>query len=117
MRRDPRSFLWDVQDAAGAIRQFLQQRDFDAYMTDLMLRSAVERQLATIGEALTQLRRLDPELAARIPELRGVIAFRNNLIHGYSQIDDYEVWRAIEHDLPALCARVTALLAELGDAP
>ncbi len=83
MRRDPRAYLWDVREAADAIASFVLGRGFDDYSGDLMLRSAVERQLAIIGEALSQLARVERSLAARIPEVRRVIAFRNVLIHGY----------------------------------
>jgi len=38
MRRDPRSFLWDVCDAADAIASFAQGRSFDDYLADRMLR-------------------------------------------------------------------------------
>ena len=96
MRRDPRSFLWDVREAADAIKQFTQGRRFDDYATDLMLRSAVERQFEIIGEALSQLTRVDEVLAARIPELRQIIGFRNALIHGYDQIDDDKESGAIQ---------------------
>jgi uncharacterized protein with HEPN domain len=58
MRRDPRAYLWDVREAADAIAGFVQFRSFDDYARDLMLRSAVERQLAIIGEALSQLARV-----------------------------------------------------------
>ena len=67
MRRDPRAYLWDVREAADAIASFMQGRGFDAYAGDLMFCSAVERQLAIIGEALSQLARADHDLAARIP--------------------------------------------------
>jgi uncharacterized protein with HEPN domain len=57
MRRDPRSFLWDVCNAADAIASFVHGRSFGDYSTDRMLRSAVERQFEIIGEALSQLAR------------------------------------------------------------
>ncbi len=114
MRRDPRAYLWDVREAADAIAGFVRGRGFSVYAADLMLRSAVERQLGIIGEALSQLARVDPALAARVPELRRVIAFRNVLIHGYDRIDDAGVWRIVEGDLPPLRARAAALLMELG---
>lgn len=82
MRRDPRSFLWDARAAADAIVGFTHGRSFDEYLSDLMLRSAVERQFEIIGEALSQRRRTDPALAGRIPELLPVIGFRNALLHG-----------------------------------
>jgi hypothetical protein len=75
MRRDPRAYLWDGREAADAIAGFTQDRNFDDYAGHLMFRSAVERQLAIIGEALSQLAKVDQGLAARIPELRRVIAF------------------------------------------
>jgi uncharacterized protein with HEPN domain len=63
MRRDPRAYLWDVREAADAIAGFMQGRSYDAHVGDLMFRSAVERQLAIIGEALRQLTRVDQGLA------------------------------------------------------
>ncbi len=87
MRRNPRSFLWDVFDAADAIFSFTNGRSFNDYTTDRMFRSAVERQFAIIGEALSQLEKTDPAVAARILDLRRIIGFRNKLIHGYDRID------------------------------
>jgi uncharacterized protein with HEPN domain len=92
----------DVREAADAIASFMQGRSFNDYAGDLMFRSAVERQLAIIGEALNQLARVDQGLAERIPELRRVIAFRNVLIHGYDQIDTAGVWRIVEADFAAV---------------
>jgi uncharacterized protein with HEPN domain len=60
-----------------------------------MLRSAVERQLAKIGEALSQFASVDRGLAARIPESRKVVAFRNLLIHGYDRSNSAGPWRIV----------------------
>jgi len=62
-------------------------RDFAEFDTDIMLRSAVERQFEIIGEALGTLARVDATIAARIPEFRDIVAFRNILIHGYAILD------------------------------
>jgi len=75
-----------------------------------MLRSAVERQFEIIGEALTQLAKLDEALAAHISEYRRIIAFRNILIHGYAEVDDRLVWDIIKTKLPTLRQQVEALL-------
>jgi len=72
----------------------------------------VERQFEIIGEALAQLARLDAALAAKIPELREIIAFRNVLIHGYAAIDRARVWRVVEENLPQLRAALAELLGE-----
>lgn len=81
-----------------------------------MLRSAVERQLEIAGEALTQALRHHPGvLTDEIPEAPRIIAFRNQLAHGYADIVDEIVWAIVEHDVPALRDRITMLLAILDD--
>jgi uncharacterized protein with HEPN domain len=76
-----------------------------------MLRSAVERQLEIVGEALAQLARIDTETASRISEHRRIIAFRNILIHGYAEIDHRIVWDVLEGKLPVVRAEARALLS------
>jgi uncharacterized protein with HEPN domain len=70
----------------------------------------VERQFEIIGEALNQLSRLDRELAARIPDLPRIVAFRNILIHGYAVVDDELVWQVLVERLPGLEAAIRELL-------
>ena len=77
-----------------------------------MLRLAVERAFAIIGEALVQLTRLDAALAARITESHSIIAFRNILVHAYAQVDDRIVWGIVQTKLPVLVREVAALMAE-----
>lgn len=113
MRRDPRMYLWDMQQAARLIAQFANDRTFDDYLADPMFHAAVERQFEIIGEALAQLSRLDPALAARITDHQAIIGFRNILIHGYAIIDDKTVWQAVETNLPILLRELDGLLAEL----
>jgi uncharacterized protein with HEPN domain len=79
-----------------------------------MLRAAVERQFEIIGEALRNLQKEAPELARELPELSQAIAFRNILIHAYTTIDHRTVWRTIHESLPALRARLAALLDRTG---
>jgi uncharacterized protein with HEPN domain len=73
-------------------------------------RSAVERQFEIVGEALRQLRDVDPDAAAAIPELARIVAFRNILIHGYASVDDRLVWGVVEGKLPALRIALGSLL-------
>jgi uncharacterized protein with HEPN domain len=76
-----------VLDAVANVEAFVGDATADGYARDALLRSAVERQLEIIGEALNQLSRVAPEIADRIPELRRIVAFRNLLIHGYAAVD------------------------------
>ena len=86
MLRDARCYLWDALKAAEAVHTFLRGKTYEAFIEDDLVRSAVERQLEIIGEALSQLAKVDPEMANNIAELRRIIAFRNILIHGYAAI-------------------------------
>lgn len=81
-----------------------------------MLRSAVERQFEIVGESLSQLAKSDADLAAQIPELPRVVAFRNILIHGYANVDDALVWQLLTDKLPQLdMALRTLLVNSTGD--
>jgi hypothetical protein len=40
-----------------------------------------------MGEALNQLSKLDATLAAQLPDLPQIVAFRNQLIHGYATVN------------------------------
>jgi uncharacterized protein with HEPN domain len=116
MQRDARTYLWDIQAAADAIERFVAGLDVQTYAASEVVHAAVERKFEVIGEALSQLARLDPALASRIPNLREIIAFRNVLIHGYAAIEHARVWRIIETSLPDLRATISALIDELGTA-
>jgi hypothetical protein len=75
MHADARKLLWDAEQAAGRINRFTAGKTFTDYQADEYFRSAVERQFEIIGEALSQLQRIDPATAARMPELPRIVAF------------------------------------------
>lgn len=114
MQRDPRAFLWDVREAAHAIRSFTAGLDAKNYVCNELVKAAVERKFEVIGEALNQLSKLAPILAARIPDVPQIVAFRNQLSHGYATVNPDTVWNIVQHALPDLQAAVQALLDELG---
>jgi len=110
MRLEAKKYLYDIQQAASLIVQFTEAKTFADYQQDSMLRLAVERALTTIGEALSQLAKLDSALAAQFSEYQRIIAFRNVLIHSYAEIDDRIVWDVIEQKLPALHQQAIRLI-------
>lgn len=111
MHADARKFLWDARRAAERVAHFTRGKTFAEYEADDLLRSGVERQLAIVGEALAQLRRIDPTTAAAISELPRITGFRNVLIHGYATVDNRIVWGVIEANLAPLLTSLDALLA------
>jgi len=112
MYGDAAKLIWDAQQALQRIQRFVARKDFAAYQSDELLRSAVERQFEILGEALNQLSRLDPNMAEKIPDLPRIVAFRNILIHGYASVDDRLVWGVVESRLEPLLDVVAALLSE-----
>lgn len=110
MRIESKKYLYDIASAAKLALGFIASKTFADYSADPMLRSAVERQLEIVGEALAQLARTDPAAASQIGEHQRIIAFRNILIHGYSEIDHRIVWNVLELKLPVVLRQASNLL-------
>jgi uncharacterized protein with HEPN domain len=113
MPRDPRSFLFDVREAADAISAFIAPVDFDGYAASPLIHSAVERKFEIIGEALNLLSKSEPALARQVPDLERIVAFRNLLIHGYSGVNHARVWAIANELLPGLRQAVSEILDKL----
>jgi len=99
--RDVRTYLFDLEKACRPIVQFTRGVSREAFFVDELLRSAVERQLEIVGEAMRQALDLDPSLADQVTDIRPIIAFRNRPAHGYSKIDRGEVWAICQDDVPS----------------
>ena len=104
MKRDPRAFLLDIQQAAEAIQAAVSGLTLEQCEQSRLIRSAVEREFIIIGEALTNLSRREPELFVRIAEAPQIISFRNKLTHGYVSINHRLVWGVIQQLLQQLGA-------------
>ncbi len=55
---------------------------------------------------------MDAALAKRITDFRGIVAFRNILVHAYAQVDDRLVWDIVQAKLPVLIREVAELMNE-----
>jgi uncharacterized protein with HEPN domain len=114
MQPDPRAYLWDVREAALAIQEFVAGMDVATYAATPLVYSAVERKFEIIGEALGQLARRDAALASRVPNLPQIVAFRNQLIHGYAVVNHSTVWNVVQDSLPATAGMCTGAAARAG---
>lgn len=95
-------WLIDAQQAARSIIAFAKTRRVDDLADDDLFRSAIYWKFMIVGEALSRLRSLDETKLARVHEAHRIIGFRNQIVHGYSRIDDEITWRIIEQKLPVL---------------
>ncbi len=112
MQREVRKYLYDVSKACEAIMGFTSEKRFEDYKQDLFLRSAVERQLMIIGEALNQAERINPQLSKQITDFRRIVNLRNVIVHGYAVVEDETIWGVVQQELPVLAEEVTAMLGK-----
>ena len=109
-RRKPEKYLYDMLSSCEFLLEFTAGKTVDDYINERAFRSAVERELQIIGEALIHLEKTTPELAARIPEYQNIIGFRHVLVHGYDRLDPMTVWNVIETKLDGLSEKIRSLL-------
>ncbi len=117
LNRRIRNYLSDIYQAAQAVHRFAEGKTEEDYLADRMLRSAIEREMTIICEAMRELDRTDPEITARFTGYRDIIRFRTFLVHLYMDIDDEKVWGFAKDDIPVLAAEAEDLLNEMGWPP
>jgi uncharacterized protein with HEPN domain len=113
MPHEPGKFLHDLLDSARFLVGFTADRKYEDYLADRGFRSAVERELITIGEAVLRLNKLDASLCAQISEYQRIISFRNILVHGYDAIKPDLVWLVVTDKLGPLIQEAETLLQTL----
>jgi len=106
------AYLWDMLDAARAVRNFVTSRSLEDYASDRMLRGAVERHIEIIGEAANRVSRGFQAAHAEIP-WRQIIAQRNVLTHEYGEVDDGLIWRVATLRIPELINQLERLMPPL----
>ena len=104
-----RKYLSDILMAVSLFNEFTADiKDFNDYVSDKKTQSAVERQLAIIGEALNHFRRLHPEI--QVDSDKQIVAFRNRLIHAYDNLDNSIIWAILSRHVQPLKFEVEKLL-------
>ncbi len=95
------AFLWDMLQAAITLRDFARGRTLQDYTGDIMLRSAVERQIEIIGEAA---RKVSDSFQQQHPEIpwTGIVGQRHVLAHEYGEVDHQRIWKVVTDHIPQL---------------
>lgn len=106
-----KKYLYDIINSIGLIRVFLTEvTSFNDYSKDLKTKSAVERQLGIIGEAVNKYQKIT--LEQKLENGVQIINLRNRLVHAYDGIDDSIIWVVINKHLQPLKEEVEKLLKE-----
>ena len=108
--RDPQKYVYDMLNCCEFLLEFTKGKTVEDYINDRAFRSALERELQIIGEAMMQLDSIAPKTAELIHEHRNIIGFRNVLVHGYDSLDPATVWNVVETKLVDLREQLSRLL-------
>jgi uncharacterized protein with HEPN domain len=103
-----KKYLFDIRESIESIESYLgDKRDYNEYLNNKMLRRAVEREFEIIGEAMTKLDKISPEIP--ISSKKQIINIRNRVIHGYDKIDNEIIWGTIVRHIPILKTEIEKL--------
>ncbi len=104
-----KKYLFDIFESIKSIEMYLgDKRDFNIYLSDKMLRRAIEREFEIIGEAISRIERINSNID--ISSKKQIISMRNRVIHGYDKIDDEIMWGIIVRHLPVLKKEIEILI-------
>ena len=108
MNEQVKKYLSDILFSIDCIQEFVHDIDFNHYIKDLKTKSAVERQLGIVGEAISKLEKITKEVSLQYT--RQIIGMRNRIIHAYDSVDDEVIWAIVRKYLPELKEEIEKLL-------
>ena len=108
-----RDLLSDIVRSIDEINEFaagLTIEDFKQYLSNKMMRRAIERDLIIIGEAMHDIVKVDHTRVMRIKNSKRVIELRNDVVHSYDDLANEKIWNFIWKELPYLRKEVSHIL-------
>ncbi len=111
MKKDPRVYFAQILEKIERITAYTESGK-ESFFSNPIIQDAVIRNLEVIGEAA---KRIPEDYRASLPAIpwRGITGLRDVLIHQYEMVNPAEVWRIVEHDLPALEGTIRKILPPL----
>ena len=105
-------WLFDIKLSLDEIDSFFEHQDkiFNNYKENLMLKRAVERNLEIIGEAVNRILKKDSTFSEKITYTKAIISLRNQVIHSYDNISDENIWSILINHLPKLKSEIEILI-------
>ena len=101
--------LYDIKFAIEEIDSYFDQdnKSFENYQANILLKRAIERDLEIIGEATNRILKEDPEF--EIENAYRIVGLRNQIIHGYDTVSDENIWGVLINYLPKLRVEIEKL--------
>lgn len=95
----------DVLNSVDHILSFTNELEsFDQYKRNFLIKGAVERHLAIIGEAINKFLKESSE--NDLSNSKQIVSLRNRLIHSYDNVDDRIIWTIVRRHLNPLKAEI-----------
>ncbi len=111
MKEEILVWLEDILQAIVEINEFLPaDRQFSSFQKDLKTKRAVERNIEIIGEAMSRILKIKPDIL--ISDSRKVVDTRNRIIHGYDTVSEEVIWLIVIKYLPILYQEIEKLLSD-----
>jgi len=110
-KREWRLFTEDIFESIGLIEQYVENMDFDKFKSDRKTIDAVVRNFSIIGEAS---KNIPDEIKQRYSNIdwKGVVGFRNRIVHEYFELSLDVMWFIITKELPLLKTQMKQILEE-----
>ncbi|MDE6383729.1 MAG: DUF86 domain-containing protein [Paramuribaculum sp.] len=107
--------LIDISKSINNIELFCSSRpkEFKTFCEDVCFRSAIQWEIAIIGEAVNRILKIEPEI--QITAARRIVNTRNYLIHGYDSLREDLIWAIVVNHLPLLKTEVQQLIESVGE--
>ena len=111
MKEEILVWLEDILKAIVEINEFLPaDRQFSSFQKDLKTKRAVERNIEIIGEAMSRILKIKPDIL--ISDSRKIVDTRNRIIHGYDTVSEEVIWLIVIKYLPILYQEIQQLIFE-----
>jgi uncharacterized protein with HEPN domain len=102
-------YILDIESIIQELEAILNHHnsDYQDFSSNFISVRAVERDLMIIGEAISKILKIDPEI--KISGAKHIIGLRNLIVHSYDSIDPTVLWRILIKDLIELKVEINEL--------
>ena len=106
------TYLQDVLDSINEMDSYFvgYPMQYEVFEKDFLRRSAVERKVEIMGEAINRILKIDSEF--KLPNAREIINTRNRVIHGYDSVTPEFLWGLVIKHIPVLTKDVELILSK-----
>ena len=109
--KEPIFFLQDIQNSVEKIFKYTKDISYEGFISNDMIKDAVERNFEIIGEAV---KNLPEDFRNKYPNIpfKQIAGMRDKLIHDYFGVDYEIVWKTIKDKLPQFSNEIVNLIGE-----